>query len=75
MLTHKEEPQLLVRLPNGIIWEGNNFRTGRLVHGYEATEKVKNASILSGDPNDSWFEPSLAWLEHLRRVYQEAEEE
>jgi hypothetical protein len=27
------------------------------------------------DPNASQFEPALAWLDHLRRVYEESDEE
>lgn len=36
-------------------------------------EPKSEAKINVGDPLSSLFESSLAWLEHLRKVYEESE--
>lgn len=54
--------------PDGVQWDGKEFRTARLGLGYEATRKAKNTPILLGEPVIPNFEPLLA---SYLSIYQE----
>ncbi len=41
---------------------------------YQSIMQFDNQAIPLGDPSNPQFEPTLAWLDHLRLVYQESEE-
>ncbi len=37
--------------PDGVVWDGKQFRTAKLGLGYKATQDAKNASMNSGEPD------------------------
>ncbi|MEK7571639.1 MAG: hypothetical protein AAB553_05180 [Patescibacteria group bacterium] len=51
------------------------FGTAKLAPYIKLNEKNKGQLVPVGDPSNPQFEKALAWLDDLRRVYHESEEE
>ncbi len=59
--------------PAGISHKGTNFCEVSLL--IPANKKIcwKNSTDFFSDPSNEQFEPTLAWLDNLRRAYEESD--
>ncbi len=61
--------------PSGMVWSYPGLPKQEIRPLYQAIRTTDSLGVAMGDPSSPCFESSLAWLDHLRLVYEESDQE
>ena len=81
--TYKKDKKKLLALrcllgsifPSGMLWEYPGISNQQISPIYQSIRDTMPGHAPFGDPSSSCFESSLAWLDHIRRVFEESEKQ